>query len=91
MRVRPRRQNQRSWLYRIRPSVTHEPFHPLDFPQETLTANFSQASAPPSLASCTLTMPVLDRSTSQSLAPQPHRSHGAQELHRNVGSPQAAP
>lgn len=40
-----RRHNQRSWLYRIRPSVTHEPFHPLDFPQETLTANFSQVGA----------------------------------------------
>eukprot|EP00899_Mesostigma_viride_P010042 jgi/Mesvir1/19039/Mv12802-RA.1 len=23
----PRKENQRSWLYRIRPSVTHEPFH----------------------------------------------------------------
>jgi len=41
----PRGHNQRSWLYRIRPSVTHEPFHPLDFPQETLTANFSQVGA----------------------------------------------
>lgn len=28
----PRSQNRRSWLYRIRPSVTHEPFHPLNFP-----------------------------------------------------------
>lgn len=28
----PRAQNRRSWLYRIRPSVTHEPFHPLNFP-----------------------------------------------------------
>lgn len=27
----PRAHNQRSWLYRIRPSVTHEPFHPLSF------------------------------------------------------------
>lgn len=36
----PRRANQRSWLYRIRPSVTHEPFHPLNFPAETLTASF---------------------------------------------------
>lgn len=36
----PRGENQRSWLYRIRPSVTHEPFHPLDFPTETLTADF---------------------------------------------------
>lgn len=28
------REQQRSWLYRIRPSVTHEPFHPLNFPAE---------------------------------------------------------
>jgi homogentisate 1,2-dioxygenase len=26
----PRLKNQRSWLYRIRPSVTHEPFAPTD-------------------------------------------------------------
>nr|CAB3469157.1 unnamed protein product [Digitaria exilis] len=25
----PRAHNQRTWLYRIKPSVTHEPFHPL--------------------------------------------------------------
>lgn len=31
------RENKRAWLYRIRPSVTHEPFHPLDFPVEHLT------------------------------------------------------
>jgi homogentisate 1,2-dioxygenase len=31
------RENKRAWLYRIRPSVTHEPFHPLDFPVEQLT------------------------------------------------------
>ncbi|KAI8467072.1 MAG: homogentisate 1,2-dioxygenase-domain-containing protein [Monoraphidium minutum] len=36
----PRNAQQRSWLYRIRPSVTHEPFHPLNFPAETLTADF---------------------------------------------------
>ena len=36
----PRGENQRSWLYRIRPSVTHEPFHPLNFPAENLTADF---------------------------------------------------
>lgn len=43
----PRSQNVRSWLYRIRPSVTHEPFHPVEFPQETLTANFSQGVSTP--------------------------------------------
>lgn len=43
----PRSQNQRSWLYRIRPSVTHEPFHPLDFPAETLTADFRQGVVTP--------------------------------------------
>lgn len=37
----PRKEQQRSWLYRIRPSVTHEPFHPLNFPAEQLTADFS--------------------------------------------------
>eukprot|EP00897_Mesotaenium_endlicherianum_P003864 jgi/Mesen1/3505/ME000197S02523 len=26
----PRKDNQRSWLYRIKPSVTHEPFQPCD-------------------------------------------------------------
>lgn len=42
-----RRHQQRSWLYRIRPSVTHEPFHPLDFPTEGLTANFTQGVVTP--------------------------------------------
>eukprot|EP00775_Hariotina_reticulata_P013328 gene13328-13457_t len=37
----PRKEQQRSWLCRIRPSVTHEPFHPLNFPAEQLTADFS--------------------------------------------------
>lgn len=32
-------------MYRIRPSVTHEPFHPLSFPPETLTADFSRSRA----------------------------------------------
>ena len=32
----PRAHNRRSWLYRIRPSVTHEPFHPLNFPGELI-------------------------------------------------------
>lgn len=43
----PRREQRRSWLYRIRPSVTHEPFHPLNFPAETLTANFEQGVVTP--------------------------------------------
>lgn len=43
----PCSRNQRSWLYRIRPSVTHEPFHPLDFPAETLTADFRQGVVTP--------------------------------------------
>lgn len=38
----PRRENRRSWMYRIRPSVTHQPFRPLSFPSETLTADFSR-------------------------------------------------
>eukprot|EP00877_Chromochloris_zofingiensis_P002326 jgi/Chrzof1/12094/Cz06g21050.t1 len=43
----PRKQQQRSWLYRIRPSVTHEPFHPLNFPADNLTADFSGGVATP--------------------------------------------
>eukprot|EP00803_Ostreobium_quekettii_P003922 evm.model.scf_3626.1 EVM.evm.TU.scf_3626.1 scf_3626:474-4330(-) len=42
-----RRENQRSWLYRIRPSVTHEPFHPLNFPAQALTGDFSQGVVTP--------------------------------------------
>ena len=38
LRQRSCRENKRSWLYRIRPSVTHEPFHPLNFPVEQLTS-----------------------------------------------------
>jgi homogentisate 1,2-dioxygenase len=41
----PRKENRRSWLYRIRPSVTHEPFHPLSFPPESLTSDFSRSRA----------------------------------------------
>lgn len=43
----PRKENKRSWLYRIRPSVTHEPFHPLSFPPETLTADFTRGVITP--------------------------------------------
>ncbi|KAJ9528270.1 hypothetical protein QJQ45_014238, partial [Haematococcus lacustris] len=43
----PRKDQRRSWLYRIRPSVTHEPFHPHSFPCETLTADFSNGVVTP--------------------------------------------
>lgn len=43
----PRAANKRTWLYRIRPSVTHQPFQPLSFPSETLTADFSRAVVTP--------------------------------------------
>jgi len=39
--------NQRSWLYRIRPSVTHEPFHPLDFASEVFSGDFERAVITP--------------------------------------------
>ena len=48
----PRAQNKRSWLYRIRPSVTHEPFHTLAFPPETLTAEFQGAVLTPNQLRC---------------------------------------
>ena len=43
----PRRVNQRSWLYRIRPSVVHEPFHAITFPNECLTANTAHCAVTP--------------------------------------------
>jgi len=43
----PRRVNQRTWFYRIRPSVTHEPFHPLEFPVDTIMSDFSNAAVTP--------------------------------------------
>ncbi len=43
----PRHANQRAWLYRIKPSVTHEPFHPLNFPVNTLTSDFTNAVITP--------------------------------------------
>lgn len=42
-----RKDQRRSWLYRIRPSVTHEPFHPINFPVENLTADFSHGVVTP--------------------------------------------
>ena len=43
----PRTSNKRSWLYRIRPSVTHEPFKPISFPSQTLVADFSNCIVTP--------------------------------------------
>lgn len=43
----PRHANQRSWLYRIKPSVTHQPFHPLNFPVNTLISDFANAVITP--------------------------------------------
>uniref|UniRef100_A0ACD6A991 Uncharacterized protein n=1 Tax=Avena sativa TaxID=4498 RepID=A0ACD6A991_AVESA len=36
----PRHRNLRTWLYRIKPSVTHEPFHPRDPPNRRLVGDF---------------------------------------------------
>ncbi|WP_395457771.1 homogentisate 1,2-dioxygenase (plasmid) [Azospirillum melinis] len=41
----PRAHNRRSWLYRIRPAVVHEPFHPLE--PGRLTSRFDEVPAPP--------------------------------------------
>ncbi|WP_042703120.1 homogentisate 1,2-dioxygenase, partial [Azospirillum sp. B506] len=41
----PRAHNRRSWLYRIRPAVMHEPFRPLD--SGRLTSRFDEVPAPP--------------------------------------------
>ncbi|KAJ7570177.1 hypothetical protein O6H91_01G109000 [Diphasiastrum complanatum] len=37
----PRKANQRSWFYRIKPSVTHEPFYPRQPLHEHLVGDFS--------------------------------------------------
>ena len=42
----PRAMQKRSWLYRIRPSVLHEPFAPLD--PKWLRGRFDEVPAPPS-------------------------------------------
>ena len=34
-----------SWLYRMKPSVTHEPFHPREPSHKRLTSDFSSASS----------------------------------------------
>jgi homogentisate 1,2-dioxygenase len=43
----PRGQNRRTWMYRIRPSVVHEPYQP--FPKQTLLRSgpFDEAPTPP--------------------------------------------
>jgi homogentisate 1,2-dioxygenase len=41
----PRGTNRRSWLYRIRPSVQHEPFKRID--EGRLTSDFNQVETPP--------------------------------------------
>ncbi|XP_008784438.2 homogentisate 1,2-dioxygenase isoform X2 [Phoenix dactylifera] len=41
----PRKQNQRSWLYRIKPSVTHEPFHPRVPGHKHLVSEFNQLTS----------------------------------------------
>ena len=41
----PRAHNRRSWLYRIRPAVVHEPFRPMD--SGRLTSRFDEMPAPP--------------------------------------------
>ncbi|URE42828.1 homogentisate 1,2-dioxygenase [Musa troglodytarum] len=41
----PRKLNQRSWLYRIKPSVTHEPFHPRVPRHERLVSEFTESTS----------------------------------------------
>ncbi|XP_021773769.1 homogentisate 1,2-dioxygenase-like isoform X2 [Chenopodium quinoa] len=41
----PRKLNLRSWLYRIKPSVTHEPFKPRVPGNEKLIADFNQSNS----------------------------------------------
>lgn len=41
----PRAHNRRSWLYRIRPAVVHEPFRPME--SGWLTSRFDEVPAPP--------------------------------------------
>ncbi|MDR6771667.1 homogentisate 1,2-dioxygenase [Azospirillum sp. BE72] len=41
----PRAHNRRSWLYRIRPAVVHEPFRPME--SGRLTSRFDEVPAPP--------------------------------------------
>lgn len=41
----PRKLNLRSWLYRVKPSVTHEPFKPLEPSHRKLVSEFTQANS----------------------------------------------
>ncbi|KAF7046852.1 hypothetical protein CFC21_055848 [Triticum aestivum] len=41
----PRHRNLRTWMYRIKPSVTHDPFHPRDPPNPRLLADFHDPRA----------------------------------------------
>ncbi|KAI3994872.1 hypothetical protein MKX01_037423 [Papaver californicum] len=41
----PRKLNQRSWLYRIKPSVTHEPFKPRSPTHKKLVSEFNQSTS----------------------------------------------
>nr|CAD1822336.1 unnamed protein product [Ananas comosus var. bracteatus] len=41
----PRKLNLRSWLYRIKPSVTHEPFHPRIPGNKRLVSEFDQSTS----------------------------------------------
>lgn len=41
----PRNQNQRSWLYRIKPSVTHEPFELRSPVHPKLVSDFNQSNS----------------------------------------------
>ncbi|KAJ2960763.1 hypothetical protein NQZ79_g3910 [Umbelopsis isabellina] len=43
----PRSHNQRSWLYRIRPSVVHEPFERFENGNQLLTCSFASANITP--------------------------------------------
>ncbi|VAI67988.1 unnamed protein product [Triticum turgidum subsp. durum] len=41
----PRHRNLRTWMYRIKPSVTHDPFHPRAPPNPRLLADFHDPNA----------------------------------------------
>ncbi|EMS52126.1 Homogentisate 1,2-dioxygenase [Triticum urartu] len=41
----PRHRNLRTWMYRIKPSVTHDPFHPRTPPNPRLLADFHDPNA----------------------------------------------
>ena len=43
----PRGQNRRTWMYRIRPSVVHEPYQPFSKPTLLRSGPFDEAPTPP--------------------------------------------